>query len=102
MVIKALFYVFALVLGWGLVFFFGTPKQHKHFLVFVSSVFSCELKNSHNAKGKAWVLPNLLLTAEPDSGFNPVSVSEWQIPLMQCLCFPICQMGPGRYLQHFL
>lgn len=82
MVIKALFYVFALGLRWGLVFFFRRPKQHKPFLILVSSVCSCEPKNNHNAEGKTWVLPNLLLTAEPDCGFNPSSVSEWEIPLM--------------------
>lgn len=60
MVIKALFCVFALEFGWGLVFFFRRPKQHKAFLVFVPSVFY-DLKDSHSTKGKAWILPNLLL-----------------------------------------
>lgn len=82
MVIKALFYVFALGLRWGLVFFFRRPKLHKPFLTLVSSVFSREAKNSHHAEGKAWVLPNLLLTREPGCGFSPSSVSEWEIPAM--------------------
>lgn len=94
MVIKALFYVFALGLRWSLVFFFRRPKLHKPFLTLVSLVFSCEPKNSHHAEGKAWVLPNLLLTENQTVALALLFLNGRSLP---CCAFvsPSVRWGQG-------